>query len=132
MEICSTASEYGQYNEIYQNLMTADMQEIVDITGCKKPCTYNEYKFTSSTPDEDPRSTIPSDQVYIAFWAVSRTTQVEKEVLLYPFKGTCQKLLSGFFPLRGGGWHPPIPLSFFGQNDFPLGGTPHSARGKIR
>ena len=84
VDICSTASEYRQYNEIYRNLMTADMQEIVETTGCKKPCTYNEYKFTSSTPDEDPRSTIPSDQVYIAFWAVSRTTQVEKEVLLYP------------------------------------------------
>ena len=54
METCSNASQYRQYNEIYQNLMTADMQEIVDITGCKKPCTYNEYKFTSSTPDEDP------------------------------------------------------------------------------
>ena len=85
MEMCSNASQYRQYNEIYQNLMTADMQEIVDITGCKKPCTYNEYKFTNSTPDEDPRSTIPSDQIYIAFWAVSRTTQVEEEVLLYPF-----------------------------------------------
>ena len=85
MEMCSTASQYRQYNEIYQNLMTADMQEIVDITGCKKPCTYNEYKFTSSTPDEDPRSTIPSGQIYIALWAVSRTTQVEEEVLLYPF-----------------------------------------------
>ena len=84
MEICSTASKYRQYNEIYQNLMTADMQEIVDITGCKKPCTYNEYKFTSSIPEEDPRP-IPSGQIYITFWAVSRTTQVEEEVLLYPF-----------------------------------------------
>ena len=34
-------------------------------------------------------------------------------------KGPCQKLLSGFFPLRGRGY-PPIPLSFFGQNDFPV------------
>ena len=25
-------------------------------------------------------------------------------------KGTCQKLLSGFFPLRGGGGYPPFPL----------------------
>ena len=61
------------------------MQEIVETTGCRKPCTYTEYKFTSSTPDEDPRSTIPNDQIFIAFWAVSRTTHVEEEVLLYPF-----------------------------------------------
>ena len=39
-------------------------------------------------------------------------------------KGIFQKLLSGFFPLRGG--YPPFPLSFFGQNNFPLrgGGVP--------
>ena len=33
-------------------------------------------------------------------------------------KGGRQKLLSGFFPQRGWGV-PPIPLSFFGHNDFP-------------
>ena len=33
-------------------------------------------------------------------------------------KGSFQKLLSGFFPLRGGG----IPLRVFGQDDFPLRG----------
>ena len=41
------------------------------------------------------------------------------------FKGSRQKLLSGFFPLRGG--YPPFPLMVFGQDDFPLrgeGGTP--------
>ena len=34
-------------------------------------------------------------------------------------KGGLQRLLSGFFPLRGGGY-PPFPLRVFGQNDFPL------------
>ena len=52
------------------------MEEIVEITGCKKPCTYKEYKFTSSTPIEDPLTQTPEDQIFIAFWAVSRTTQV--------------------------------------------------------
>ena len=55
----------------------------------------------------------------------------------WKLKGTFQKLLSGFFPLRGGvpplsasffehndfplrgGGYPPIPLRVFGQNDFP-------------
>ena len=43
-------------------------------------------------------------------------------------KGGCQKLLSGFFPLRGG--VPPFPLRVFGQDDFPLRGEgvpPNSA-----
>ena len=35
-------------------------------------------------------------------------------------KGIFQKLLSGFFPLRGG--YPPFPLSFFEHNGFPLRG----------
>ena len=82
--ICSAASQLRKYNVTYQNLLIEDMHEIVKITGCKRPCTYNEYKFISSFPEEDPR-TIPSDQIYIAFWAVSQTTQIEEEVLLYPF-----------------------------------------------
>ena len=36
-------------------------------------------------------------------------------------KGSLQKLLSGFFSAEGDRY-PPIPLSFFGQNDFPLRG----------
>ena len=42
-------------------------------------------------------------------------------------KGIFQKLLSGFFPLRGGWGYPPFPLRVFGQDDFLLrgeGGTP--------
>ena len=45
-------------------------------------------------------------------------------------KGGCQKLLSGFFPLRGGGYSP-FPLRVFGQDDFPLRGRgvpPNSAK----
>ena len=44
---------------------------------------------------------------------------------LYLHKGTRQKLLSGFFPLRGGGY-PAFPLSFFEHIDFPFrgGGVP--------
>ena len=38
------------------------------------------------------------------------------------FLGTFQKLLRGFFPLRGGGGYPLFPLRVFGQYDFPLRG----------
>ena len=57
----------------------------METTECKKLCTYNEHKLTSSTPDKYPRTTIPCDQIYVAFWAVYRTTQIEEEVLRYPF-----------------------------------------------
>ena len=45
-------------------------------------------------------------------------------------KGGCQKLLSRFCPLRGGGT-PPFPLSFFEHNNCPLRGggvPPNSAK----
>ena len=54
-----------------------------------------------------------------------------KFFFLYDDKGTCQKLLSGFFAEGGGAT--PIPQSFFGHNDFLLRGlrvTPQSAKGK--
>ena len=49
-----------------------------------------------------------------------------------PSKGGRQKLLSGFFPLRGG--VPPLPLTFFEHNDFPLRGgvPPKSVKEQIR
>ena len=43
------------------------------------PCNYKEYKFVKSS--SNPLS-IPSS---VAFWAASSKTQIEEEVLLYPF-----------------------------------------------
>ena len=43
------------------------------------PCNYKEYKFLESSP-------IPLSQASsVAFWAASSKTQIEEEVLLYPF-----------------------------------------------
>ena len=47
----------------------------------------------------------------------------KRREILRANKGRFQKRFSGFFPLRGG-VPPPIPLGFFGHNDFLL--TPHS------
>ena len=45
-------------------------------------------------------------------------------LVVFESKGTLQKLLSGFCPLRGG--VPPLSAKLFGHNDFPLrgGGVP--------
>ena len=75
-EICAKDQQFRELGNIYRELLVAVMEEIVEITGCKKPCAYKEYKFTSSTPIEDPLTQTPKDQIFIAFWAVSRTTQV--------------------------------------------------------
>ena len=75
-EICTADQQIREHGKIYRELMEDDMEEIFEITGCKKPCSYKEYKFTSSTPSENTMTTTPEDRIFIAFWAVSRTTQV--------------------------------------------------------
>ena len=49
------------------------------MTGCKKPCTYNEFKFLYNSPDVMP--SLPNH----GFMVASKKTQIEEEVLLYPF-----------------------------------------------
>ena len=75
-EVCATDQQFRELGKIYKELSVAVMEEITEITGCKKPCTYNEYKFTSSTPIENTVTKTPEDQIFISFWAVSPTTQV--------------------------------------------------------
>ena len=64
---------------IYKGLVNADADSITNRTGCLMPCNYKEYKFVESNPN--PLS-IPSS---VSFWAASSKTQIEEEVLLYPF-----------------------------------------------
>ena len=81
MSICTTAKQFREFGKLYIELQVAVLEEIVEITGCKKPCTYNEYKFNSSTPIEDTQTQTPEDEIFIGFWAVSRTTQVATSVI---------------------------------------------------
>ena len=75
-DVCSTDQQFREFDKIYKELMVVVMEEITEITGCKKPCTYNEYKFLTSAPIENTLTKTPEDQIFISFWAVSPTTQV--------------------------------------------------------
>ena len=77
--VCTTVKQFSYFEWIYKALVNADADVIVKMTGCKMPCNYKEYKFVKSSPN--PLS-IPSS---VAFWAASSKTQIEEEVLLYPF-----------------------------------------------
>ena len=87
--ICTNEQEFGQCEQIYEDLFNAESEEIVEATGCLQPCTYNEYKFVSENPKrlaatDDPK---PRDgsQTVLSFWVASSKTWIEEEVLLYPF-----------------------------------------------
>ena len=87
--ICTNEQEFGQCEQIYEDLFNAESEQIVEATGCLQPCTYNEYKFVSENPKrlaatDDPK---PRDgsQTVLSFWVASSKTWIEEEVLLYPF-----------------------------------------------
>ena len=49
-------------------------------TGCLKPCSYKKYVLIG----EKRRSAFKSEEFAFSLWAVSNSTLVEKEELIYP------------------------------------------------
>ena len=81
--ICKSDQQFQQFEQIYKKFLHAESYEIINMTGCKSPCKYNEYKFATSSPEVMPRS--DSKSTLVGFWVASRKTWVEEEVLLYSF-----------------------------------------------
>ena len=83
---CTTEQEFGQFEQLYKNLLYAEYDEIVAITGCLQPCNYNEYKFASTSPRLMPKTDPEITNIsLLSFWAASSKTHIDEEVLLYPF-----------------------------------------------
>ena len=57
----------------------ADLEDITEMTGCMKPCTYNMYQFGRKEP-----SMIEFDYFSFGFWATSTKTIIRTEQLIYP------------------------------------------------
>ena len=79
-KICNSGTEFKTFEQTYNFLYEAESYEIEDLVGCKKPCTYNEFRFVHSSAE-----VMPAIRNSVGFWAASRKTQIEEEVLLYPF-----------------------------------------------
>ena len=77
--VCKKEQQFKQFEQIWRGLGNSNADEIVEKTGCLKPCHYKEYKFVESSPK------VLVNPGVLGFWAASHTTQVEEEVLLYPF-----------------------------------------------
>ena len=80
--VCKSESEFRNFERNYINLHTSESDEMAEEVGCRKPCSYNEFKFVFGSPEVNVR---PSVKNMVAFWAASRKTLIEEEVLLYPF-----------------------------------------------
>ena len=68
------------------------MSKITRTTGCKKPCSYKEYKFINTNLKELSYYTFPKDQIAFCLWAVSQNTYIEEEVLVYSFESLIAEL----------------------------------------
>ena len=79
-KVCESEIEFKQFEQTYRKLFDAESDTIEETTDCRKPCTYNEFKFVYSSPE-----IVPSLPNIVGFKVASRKTQIEDEVLLYPF-----------------------------------------------
>ena len=101
LEICSTKEQlrfvhpdlvfvlwilFRQFEKLYIDLSNVPLSQIVKLTGCKRPCSYKEYKFVNTNLKEFNYVDYPENQVVFCLWAVSQYTQVKDEVLVYPFQ----------------------------------------------
>ena len=86
-----------EYNRIFEKIRWADLNTIVKLTQCMKPCKYKKYSFLG---DRKP-SLFKSDYVAFSLWAVSENTRVATEQLVYPISsliaefGGCLSLFLG-------------------------------------
>ena len=72
-------------SSFYKDLVNAESFDIFRMTGCKMPCSYNEYRFTTTNAEVMPKLYSNSTSGWVAFWSASTRTWTEEEILLYPF-----------------------------------------------
>ena len=71
---------FRKHNNILKLLSRGDLAVITSVTGCQKPCSYKKYTLIG----EKRRSTVQSEYFAFSLWAVSNSTMVEREELIYP------------------------------------------------
>ena len=93
---CEKDQDFRKIEQIYSSLVDEDVNGIERKTGCRTPCRYKEFRFVGGSPKVAPGSAL------VAFLAASDKTQIEEEVLLFPFTslvaefGGCLGLFLGF------------------------------------
>ena len=82
-EVCSEEPKIKMFEQLHWFLIQNEVDEVVRKTGCRKPCSYNEYKFMNSNPREIVVAEMPQDQIGFALWPVSQNTNFEEEVIIF-------------------------------------------------
>jgi hypothetical protein len=59
----------------------SELFKIEELTGCMKPCFYKQNHVIG----EKTSTAFKSDFFTVSFWAVTKDTKVERELLVYPW-----------------------------------------------
>ena len=78
---CTRLEEYQEYEVNFHKIRHEEFQIINSLTGCPRPCQYNEYRLLSQ---KRPTS-FQTEHFPIAFSSRTRATTEEHEELLYPW-----------------------------------------------
>ena len=73
------------FEELYFDTLSMETSKIVALSGCNVPCSYKQYKLGSVDKRNVELKTLPKDYMAVAFMPATERTQIEEEVLLYPF-----------------------------------------------
>ena len=75
-----------KFHELFWwTIFPMEISTIVTATGCNIPCSFKQYKLVSGESRNFDLKALPKDYLAVGFLAVSERTQVEEEILLYPF-----------------------------------------------
>ena len=72
--------QYRDRAKLFEDLRTADLEDITALTGCLKPCQYRKYHFVGGKE----RVSLDADGFVFSLWAVSKKTTIKTEQLIYP------------------------------------------------
>ena len=73
---------FRAFEKHFYELWLWELSKVVEITGCKKPCSYKEYKLGEERVEPED---LPAGQMKFGLWSSTELTNIETEVLLYPF-----------------------------------------------
>ena len=72
---------YREFDKYFRRIFNAEIGDILRLTGCQKPSSYKKYTFIGAR-----QVTAWKNENYVfSLWAVSTSTTVETEVLVYPW-----------------------------------------------
>ena len=72
------------FYDLHLKLQTApDLTDVVDLTGCRKPCNYKEYVRVDDLVE---LSVLEKDVCRVGVWLVSPNTLHKTEVPIYPWE----------------------------------------------